>query len=162
VVPRRRLLYTVSAPAVQAPLRYRTATYDTRSVLVVSHHLDGLLHSVAVCLATHCQPGFASFPQRLTALKGEPSKTPSRSFPDTHTPPEELHLPVAVPHHCGPYPLVVTARRTSPQHLRALDDIPLHVRADTRKYRPLNHSNTTRSKLQVTLKYFTESPIQPL
>jgi len=96
---------------IAALVRSIAAKRPTRSVLVVSHHLDGLLRiQVSGLLHPETELGSLRFwslaptdswPKPITC--GELSSVLATRF----TPSEEFPSSVAVPHHCGRCPLVV-------------------------------------------------------
>jgi len=123
-----------SLPSASTPGEVKTLTFGqpvpsgwSRSVLVVSHHLDGLLRAGARGLvASHIRPwGSSCFRRELTlpllAVRGTTASLSARkrarvavSFPTTRfTPFEDFPSPAAVPCHHGRCPLAVVHRSST-------------------------------------------------
>ena len=77
----------------------------TSSVPVVSHHLDGLSTLLGVGLF---RPTARQDSQRFQTVRPASEDVGNHvPFPTAHSPFEEFPSLVAVPHHCGRYPLDV-------------------------------------------------------
>lgn len=99
--------YCVHSRKIEIPLRPVAAKLPTRSALVVSHHLDGLLRS-SVLEILH--PSTGQGPLRFTRMmpfddltpkcpvaKSHPTRSPQRSHPSKKSPHQQpYHVTVAV------------------------------------------------------------------
>mgnify|MGYP003701814873 CR=1 FL=1 len=97
-------------PGAEAPFGPTLPGADSRSALVVSHHLDGLLR-VKVTGLLHPATGqrFAAFLTFRLHVPPEGDAVGRARIPATRfTPFEDFPSPAAVPHHCGRCPPVVT------------------------------------------------------
>jgi len=120
--PRRRIRARVHSHPILGPgFGRRLPHRQSRSALVVSHHLDGFLRERAVSLL-HLTAGkrFATFPPR--GLRRRRSRTHtgrSLRLPRSATTPlEEFPSSTAVPRHRGRCPPGVAARHTTPATTR--------------------------------------------
>ena len=87
------------------------ATRRSRSVLVVSHHLDGLLHTlgcrlVASCFRSWGSPAFRVGRLLMPTRRPRPGRAPTAPAARL-IPFKEFPSSAAVPHHCGLCPLAV-------------------------------------------------------
>jgi hypothetical protein len=95
----------------------------TSSVPVVSHHLDGLSTLLVVGLF---RPTARQDSQCCPNLRPASEDVGGHvRFPTAHSPFEEFPSLVAVPHHCGRFPLDVH------QNLRLIDDLTVIAASDT-------------------------------
>jgi hypothetical protein len=109
---------TTGRPCANAPKRSQEAdgaNHRPRSVLVVSHHLDGLLHSagrrlVASCYRSWGSPAFLVGRFLVPTRKSIPGSAPT-ALAARFIPFKEFPSSVAAPHHCGPYLLAVHTPR---------------------------------------------------
>ena len=109
---------TAGRPCVSAPKRPREAdgaTHRPRSVLVVSHHLDGLLHSagcglVASRYRSWGSPAFLAGRLPVPTRKSRPGSAPA-ALAARLIPFKEFPSSAAAPHHCGPCLLAVHTPR---------------------------------------------------
>jgi len=83
-------------------LRPSSANWSTRSVLVVSHHLDGLLRARSSGLvASRYRKGFAAFPHRAAACRPAFRRRPARIRTVTAFSRCALHTPRRSPPNCS-------------------------------------------------------------
>jgi hypothetical protein len=97
-------------PGAEAPFGPALPHASSRSALVVSHHLDGLLRAkVTGLLHPATGLGFAAFRARRFPVPPEGDAVCRVALPATRfTPFEDFPSPAAVPHHCGRCLPVVT------------------------------------------------------
>jgi len=114
-VPLRRHAPCASTPGGRSLRRTDGASRQSRSALVVSHHLDGFLRAKGCgFVAPRCQPGVRRVSCLPPPASPEGDKRGSGTVPATRfTPFEEFPSSAAVPHHCGRCLLAVTVRRSA-------------------------------------------------